>query len=78
VMPRYTMGKQRGPTMTLSVNTGSSPGLRRYAAPSSAAAAARVVSSVPQGLTLVHFSAQPEPVSSLTDWRYPAYPTKSV
>ena len=29
-----------------------------------------------QGLTLVHFSSQPEPFQSLTDCRYPTYPTK--
>jgi len=31
-----------------------------------------------QGLTLVHFSPQPEPFLSLTAWHYPAYPTKGA
>jgi hypothetical protein len=31
-----------------------------------------------EGLTLVHFSAQPEPLLSLKDSRHPAYPTASV
>jgi len=69
--PAVALSSIQSAALTLSLTT-----IRRHGGGASAAAAAVALCGGGQGLTLVHFSGQPEPFWPLTPVNHPAYHQK--